>query len=93
VRALNIRRNIKRTEDALRDQANKGLVVNEQAVSNIRDCVRVLRETGPNLEQAERILGALTVSVPLHKEAALAKTNSLIEVSLEPRPAESLSVC
>ena len=74
------RRNIKRTEDALREQANKGLVANEQAVSNIRDCVRLLRETGPNLKRATDLVVMREVSVPLHQEAALAKTNALAEV-------------
>lgn len=74
-----IRRNIKRTEDALREQANKGLVANEQAVSNIRDCVRLLRETGPSLKRATDLVVMREVSVPLHQEAALAKTNALTE--------------
>jgi hypothetical protein len=55
-------------------------VANEQAVSNIRDCVRLLRETGPNLKRATDLVVMREVSVPLHQEAALAKTNALTEV-------------
>jgi hypothetical protein len=55
-------------------------VANEQAVSNIRDCVRLLRETGPSLKRATDLVVMREVSVPLHQEAALAKTNALTEV-------------
>jgi hypothetical protein len=55
-------------------------VANEQAVSNIRDCVRLLRETGTNLKRATDLVGMREISVPLHQEAALAKTNALTEV-------------